>query len=104
MSTVEYCAGSGPIEKLAGFALVRPPILESWVKIFLATLKAGHPLWEPNVNEILLAFFLACECGEEIHEIPFMIPLFHIRILAGSRDVFCVNPIGILLYVVNDQF
>ncbi len=76
--------------------MVRSAIFETGVEVFLAALQAGHSIWKTDFYEILFANLLASECGEEIHEIPFMIPLFHAHILADSKDVFCVSRVGIL--------
>ena len=103
---MEYRACRRSIEKLARFALVRPTVLEARIEVTPPALQARHAIREANFDQAAFAHFLACECGEEVHEISRMIPLFHIGILTSSRGSFCVNRIAIFkidvhLYVVR---
>ena len=95
MCTMEDRTGCRAVEEFTCFALVCSTILEARVEVFFATFQTWHSVWKTDFYEILLAYLFAIECGEEIHEIPFMIPFFHAYILAGSNDIFCVNWVGI---------
>ena len=70
-------------------------MFKAWIEVFLGAFETRHPFWEADADEIVLAYLLAGERGEEIHEIPFMIPLFHDHILARFMNIFCVSRIAI---------
>jgi hypothetical protein len=91
VGSVKNGSGGWTIEKLAGLALVCATIFEAWIEFLFTTLETRHTVRETHFDEMALAYFLAGECSEEVHEIPFMIPLFHSSILAVQEGRFCVS-------------
>ena len=92
---VEDRACRRTIEELASPALVGAAVFQARVEVFLAALEAWHAVRPTNVHEVAFANFFAGEGREEVHEIPRMIPLLHVRMVSAFRTFFCVKRIAI---------
>ena len=78
--------------------LVCPTIFEAWIEFLLAAFETRHAIGEAHLNEMAFAYFFARECGEEVHEISVMVPLFHTSILSALEYAFCVSWVAIFPY------